>query len=164
MSTTYSAWSGVNYYNGYEPRVGDVVECCVDHYSTQRRGQQSKVTRIEDGNIVLFNDGPYGSSPYRTRNFSLVRRGLDQENAIRQPKKEKVMLHIAVMYETGQSLDNLGKMILAGTAAMFVDTSADVLKERVRFDIMNFPDHRWLILSANTIGEIASPPVRFRAV
>lgn len=44
------------------------------------------------------------------------------------------------------------------------DTSADALKASIRADIAKNPNSKWVIFSANTIGEVSAPPIRFRSL
>lgn len=85
------------------------------------------------------------------------------------------MLHIAVRLNEssmGTFVEQIhkfgmqvpGNLIGSGAPAMLVNTSADALKGEIRGRIQKCPGERWLILSGNTIGEIAESPVRFRSV
>ena len=80
------------------------------------------------------------------------------------------MLHIAVRvnnndYEYIAATINKVNGPVPGDfhVTMMADISQDAIKEMVRQRITVDPTERWLILSGNTIGETASPPVRFRS-
>lgn len=156
--------------DGNQAWTGDYVKCRVDHYSSVHKGQNRRIQRIEDGCIVLNNNGsPYGTSPYRPYNFTLA--GRHHPNH----KQEKTtVFHIAIRIIEGQNwteLANRINQIGRGDARgypfedqVMADTSADALKERIRARLSTRPMEHWLICSGNTIGERADPPVRFRSI
>lgn len=84
-----------------------------------------------------------------------------------QPQtKESIMLHIAVRISSYPNLEELvGELVSHNVntvkLGLMANTSAAVLKEMVRVRVSSNPEERWLICSGNTIGESASPPVRF---
>lgn len=144
------------------PKVGDLVRCIVGHYTSIKRGEIRRVVSVDDyGNIVLRNRlSPNGKSTYCVWNFALYKR----KSAI-DAGWRKNMLHIAVQIDEGQDWNKLADMINdRHRPTMMAETSASAIKERVRQRVIAYPNERWLILSGNTIGEISSPPVRFRAV
>lgn len=158
-----------------------LVRCEVDYYQSPRlrRGTVHTVLDEEPNCYILENrssshwDSNLGAyvSRFKKCNFSVVGEEFTSEwIARRHPTlhlQEKVMLHIAV--EVGLvSIDNIAEAINGGHLntgkSIIANTSADALKERIRSDIQKNPEHRWLIFSANTIGEISTPPIRFRSV
>lgn len=84
-----------------------------------------------------------------------------------QPQtKESVMLHIAVRISGNRSLEEIVRELISHNVnaielGLMANTSAAVIKEMVRVRINRNPEERWLICSGNTIGESASPPIRF---
>ena len=81
------------------------------------------------------------------------------------------MLHIAIRIANASGTEflmaTIVEMINEGRTTEHVvlaDQSADGIKQKIRDRIALHPQERWLILSGNTIGELASPPVRFRSV
>lgn len=161
--------------SGQRVYEGDYVKCGVDFYSSIKRGDQRRVQRIEDECIVLNNgSSPYGTSLYRSCNFNLSGRmapahrnkmAHDAMELVNQ-QENKTMLHIAL--EIGEApVGNIVSWFNNGNwpkNSAMSDTSADALKERIRARLSLHPLEKWLIFSANTIGERADPPVRFRSV
>lgn len=150
--------------------AGDYVECLVDTYASVRRGERRRIQKIEGDFIVLKNHlSSYGTSTYRPSNFRRVSQHAKEH-------KETPMLHIAVRIndmsigDIHAYISEYGMRVYDSNSAvgtpipMVVDTSAQSLKNKVAERIKVRPEERWLILSANTIGEISTPPVVFRGV
>ncbi len=146
--------------------VGDYVECRIDHYASIRRGERRRVQAIEDGNVVLNNNGsPYGTSQYRVCNFKLAGRHhawhYNHKEADNMPKNTLyAALEIGdLSYEQCAAMANSEQNRLR---CMRADTSFASLKEWINQRIRANPDERWLILSGTVLAEISAPPVTFR--
>lgn len=152
--------------------VGDYVECLVD-YPSLEKGQRRRVQDIIAGCIKLRNDTEYGASVYRPARFKRVSQHnpahrnailFKQVEYVFHNQEKKPMFHIAIAIIEGQDWNELAHIVNTVRGAYMADTSADALKEKIRIRLSKYPDEKWLICSANTIGERAEPPVRFRSV
>lgn len=161
---------------------GDLVRC-VTSYLSVLKGEVKRIIRVEEPNIVLANAlSPIGTSIYRPDNFRLERANSQshRNQELRQMvdyvhAKDKPVLHIAVRLDDsslGTFIERIYKFGLArptnltGSGApvgMLINANADALKNEIRARIRIDNTEKWLILSGNTIGEIAEQPVRFRS-
>jgi len=141
--------------------VGDYVECRTDGYPSMPMGQRRRIQEIVNGCIVLANNTEYGYSNYTPTNFRRA-----SQHSPQHKKEQKVMLHIAIRTTPNFDYAALAIALNDVTAPIhfLADTSQDALKEKLRVRIGLHPDEKWLILSGNTIAEMASPPIRFRSV
>jgi len=79
-------------------------------------------------------------------------------------KEAQPMLHVAVKLDRLDSYSTIRESLNSNVESVqsMAETDLSVLKERIRMDISNHPDNRWLILSGNVIGEASAPPVTYR--
>lgn len=143
---------------------GDYVKCATIQYTSINKDERRRVQRIEDGNIVLINHiSPYGTSPYNPRNFTIHAR---YQKPHMYEQKETPMLHIAIELRNNASFEDMASFLRHASSppVILADTSQSALKERIKARLASYPDEKWLILSGNTIGERAEPPVRFRSI
>ncbi len=142
---------------------GDYVKCMVSHFKGIDYNENRRVQEVlADGKIVLRNNySPVGTSPYDPINFVRI----TKHNKAHKENNVANMLHMAIMIN-GVTYEEIAhaasKGVFLEPSKVMADTSADAIKEKIRVRISAHPEERWLILSGNTIGEIASPPVRFR--
>lgn len=156
---------------------GDYVQCLTDQYFSILMNARARVLSVNGDCIVLKNKhSPTFDSPYRAENFRLSGRyhpfhhnGVDK----RRPRKEYLtnsekgntaMLHVAMLLPEGHNYESLSSLInsVGGLPKSISDTTLSALKERVKADIRLNPEHRWLMLSGNTIAETSAPPIAFR--
>lgn len=139
---------------------------------------------IDNDCIKLRNNTEYGSSLYLPSRFKLAGKYNKNPGAYNEFNipdeipftQEKTMLHIAIRIGASGGMDTFdliaaqitaigrGTTTLSLVDSVMADTSAEGLKGRIRSRISVHSDEKWLILSGNTIGEIAEPPVRFRSI
>lgn len=149
--------------------VGDYVRR-VDsrylHYVGWAQGESRRILDVDGDKIILNNPrSPYGTSYYHAENFVI-----SNKRRAKQEAPMAAMLHIAVRVDNND-YDYIAATINAINGpvpsdlrvSMMADISQDGIKEKVRQRVVAYPTERWLILSGNTIGETASPPVRFRS-
>lgn len=167
--------------HGNEIRPGDWVRSLYP-YIHLKQGSLWRVMGTDNTCVHLqykcyWRGNEYDENRFKGINFELVCPPLTSEpekreaapyTAINQPQtKESIMLHIAVRISGTGETRSLAEIVtdinhLDGNVKwLMADTSADTLKTRIRERIRTFPEERWLICSGNTIGESASPPVRF---
>lgn len=122
-----------------------------DRYRSLHWGWVYDVIRVNrQGTLVLRNPAYGNESSYADRDqFEII-----EEN--------KLMLHIAfplIDPSKPPAWDNIKV-----DQEWMEDVSVETLKSRIRADIAKNPDSKWIIFSANTIGETSQPPVRFRSI
>lgn len=88
-------------------------------------------------------------------------------------RKKKMMIHIAVGVQEGESTDEIIEDIAArglyttdrgvDSRPMLVSGSQQVLKNKIEVEVKRNPRVHWLILSVNTIG-FPQPTVAYRSV
>ncbi len=141
---------------------GDYVECRIAHYASIRRGERRRVQRIENGRIVLNNNGsPHGTSPYRVCHFKLAERH-HAWHKTQEATMAKNTLYVAVRIndmsyqQVAHALNS--NMQMEAEAR----TSYEELQAFLRMRIQCNPIERWLVLTGTTLAEISAPPVSFR--
>jgi hypothetical protein len=168
---------------GFTVRNGDYIQFLEPHVTLSRvvinEGSRRRVQDMANGFVEVYVDSKHPDDPYLTTLVPINRVKLCgrqspgfRKNPKRHLEKEAPMLYLAVLLPNQDAVgyqviaDEINNTYVNNGSDSFglktiADTSQSALKEKVRQDIANNPDHRWLMLSGNILARAEHPPVRF---
>lgn len=160
-------------------KPGDVVQCKVRHYASVDHGELVRVDKCRKyrGNdplnrgrwvieVTHMPPSNYCQSSYFADNFASTGRTVET-----QPKGEaKSMLSIALLVPKNMTPHEFCRVVARQGWETSPDTeilsanNENEMKIALADRIRQYPDERWIILSATAVAQISAPPVQFTRV